>query len=282
MIPGGDTKLGEEVPGALLSHLQISPAQECCEFSGVLLLAVLLHMLPWVDIHLFPADCSHPAPFQWWAAPSSSSTPRPTSSSSTGPPSPGAVSAVLWWAMVASSTAPARARPSTATTWSSGEPEPQAGWGRGCWEMSALETSSLLFLQAQRCRDQRLRGGCWHQGLLLRLHGEHHEELPCLLRGVRFHPHPPGQGETLRACWGVESNCPFSLGLLLRPSPHLGGLQSSPASVGSVLEPPSKCPVSLLQDLRYIFIPSDLRDYVMLRSAIQGSPVPEGSDKGDE
>lgn len=46
--------------------------------------------------------------------------------------------------------------------------------------------------------------------------------------------------------------------------------------------PQSPCFVSPLQDLRYIFIPSDIRDYVMLRSAIQGSPVPEGSDKGDE
>ncbi|XP_040979391.1 alpha-N-acetylgalactosaminide alpha-2,6-sialyltransferase 2 isoform X2 [Aquila chrysaetos chrysaetos] len=36
------------------------------------------------------------------------------------------------------------------------------------------------------------------------------------------------------------------------------------------------------KDLRYIFIPSDVRDYVMLKSAIQGSPVPEGSDKGDK
>ncbi|NWU77047.1 SIA7B sialyltransferase, partial [Onychorhynchus coronatus] len=36
------------------------------------------------------------------------------------------------------------------------------------------------------------------------------------------------------------------------------------------------------KDLKYIFIPSDVRDYVMLRSAILGSPVPEGSDKGDE
>ncbi|OXB81157.1 UNVERIFIED_CONTAM: hypothetical protein H355_005087 [Colinus virginianus] len=35
-------------------------------------------------------------------------------------------------------------------------------------------------------------------------------------------------------------------------------------------------------DLKYIFIPSDARDYVMLRSAIEGSPVPEGLDKGDE
>ncbi|XP_052544089.1 alpha-N-acetylgalactosaminide alpha-2,6-sialyltransferase 2 isoform X1 [Tympanuchus pallidicinctus] len=36
------------------------------------------------------------------------------------------------------------------------------------------------------------------------------------------------------------------------------------------------------KDLKYIFIPSDARDYIMLRSAIQGSPVPEGLDKGDE
>ncbi|NXE16010.1 SIA7B sialyltransferase, partial [Lophotis ruficrista] len=36
------------------------------------------------------------------------------------------------------------------------------------------------------------------------------------------------------------------------------------------------------KDLRYIFIPSDVRDYLMLKSAIQGSPVPEGSDKGDK
>uniref|UniRef100_A0A8C0EQS5 alpha-N-acetylgalactosaminide alpha-2,6-sialyltransferase n=1 Tax=Bubo bubo TaxID=30461 RepID=A0A8C0EQS5_BUBBB len=36
------------------------------------------------------------------------------------------------------------------------------------------------------------------------------------------------------------------------------------------------------KDLRYIFIPSDFRDYVMLKSAIQGSLVPEGSDKGDD
>ncbi|XP_047563412.1 alpha-N-acetylgalactosaminide alpha-2,6-sialyltransferase 2 [Lutra lutra] len=35
------------------------------------------------------------------------------------------------------------------------------------------------------------------------------------------------------------------------------------------------------QDLHYIFIPSDIRDYVMLRSAILGVDVPEGPDKGD-
>uniref|UniRef100_A0A2I3G1U4 alpha-N-acetylgalactosaminide alpha-2,6-sialyltransferase n=1 Tax=Nomascus leucogenys TaxID=61853 RepID=A0A2I3G1U4_NOMLE len=35
------------------------------------------------------------------------------------------------------------------------------------------------------------------------------------------------------------------------------------------------------QGLQYIFIPSDIRDYVMLRSAILGVPVPEGLDKGD-
>ncbi|XP_068833435.1 alpha-N-acetylgalactosaminide alpha-2,6-sialyltransferase 2 isoform X1 [Capricornis sumatraensis] len=35
------------------------------------------------------------------------------------------------------------------------------------------------------------------------------------------------------------------------------------------------------QHLRYIFIPSDIRDYTMLRSAILGVPVPEGTDKGD-
>ncbi|XP_054433666.1 alpha-N-acetylgalactosaminide alpha-2,6-sialyltransferase 2-like [Pteronotus mesoamericanus] len=35
------------------------------------------------------------------------------------------------------------------------------------------------------------------------------------------------------------------------------------------------------QDVRYIFIPSSIRDYVMLRSAILGVPVPEGLDKGD-
>ncbi|NXP53311.1 SIA7B sialyltransferase, partial [Heliornis fulica] len=36
------------------------------------------------------------------------------------------------------------------------------------------------------------------------------------------------------------------------------------------------------KDLRYIFIPSDIRDYVMLKSAIQGIVVPQGSDKGDK
>ncbi|KAM4663798.1 alpha-N-acetylgalactosaminide alpha-2,6-sialyltransferase 2 [Discoglossus pictus] len=36
------------------------------------------------------------------------------------------------------------------------------------------------------------------------------------------------------------------------------------------------------KDVRYIFIPSDLRDYVMLRSAILGVPVPDGNDKGDQ
>ncbi|XP_052613520.1 alpha-N-acetylgalactosaminide alpha-2,6-sialyltransferase 2 isoform X2 [Peromyscus californicus insignis] len=35
------------------------------------------------------------------------------------------------------------------------------------------------------------------------------------------------------------------------------------------------------QDLHYIFIPSSIRDYLMLRSAILGVPVPEGPDKGD-
>ncbi|EMP23770.1 Alpha-N-acetylgalactosaminide alpha-2,6-sialyltransferase 2 [Chelonia mydas] len=36
------------------------------------------------------------------------------------------------------------------------------------------------------------------------------------------------------------------------------------------------------KDLRYIFIPSDIRDYVMLKSAILGSRVQEGYDRGDE
>ncbi|CAJ0916724.1 unnamed protein product [Ranitomeya imitator] len=36
------------------------------------------------------------------------------------------------------------------------------------------------------------------------------------------------------------------------------------------------------QGLRYIFIPSDLRDYIMLRSSILGVPVPSGTDKGDK
>ncbi|XP_006869726.1 PREDICTED: alpha-N-acetylgalactosaminide alpha-2,6-sialyltransferase 2 [Chrysochloris asiatica] len=35
------------------------------------------------------------------------------------------------------------------------------------------------------------------------------------------------------------------------------------------------------KDLRYIFIPSGLRDYLMLRSAILGVRVPKGFDKGD-
>ncbi|KAM8787315.1 alpha-N-acetylgalactosaminide alpha-2,6-sialyltransferase 2 isoform 3-T3 [Rhynchonycteris naso] len=35
------------------------------------------------------------------------------------------------------------------------------------------------------------------------------------------------------------------------------------------------------QDLHYIFIPSDIRDYVMLTSAILGVPVCTGPDKGD-
>uniref|UniRef100_A0A8D0GS39 alpha-N-acetylgalactosaminide alpha-2,6-sialyltransferase n=1 Tax=Sphenodon punctatus TaxID=8508 RepID=A0A8D0GS39_SPHPU len=36
------------------------------------------------------------------------------------------------------------------------------------------------------------------------------------------------------------------------------------------------------KDLQYIFIPSDMRDYVMLKSAVLGIPVPDGYDKGDE
>ncbi|XP_053786722.1 alpha-N-acetylgalactosaminide alpha-2,6-sialyltransferase 2 isoform X1 [Desmodus rotundus] len=35
------------------------------------------------------------------------------------------------------------------------------------------------------------------------------------------------------------------------------------------------------QDLRYIFIPSDLRDYMMLRAAVLGEPVHKGPDGGD-
>ncbi|KAM5318439.1 alpha-N-acetylgalactosaminide alpha-2,6-sialyltransferase 2-like [Glossophaga mutica] len=35
------------------------------------------------------------------------------------------------------------------------------------------------------------------------------------------------------------------------------------------------------RDVRYIFIPTSIRDFVMLRSAILGVPVPEGPDKGD-
>ncbi|XP_063816489.1 alpha-N-acetylgalactosaminide alpha-2,6-sialyltransferase 2 isoform X2 [Pseudophryne corroboree] len=36
------------------------------------------------------------------------------------------------------------------------------------------------------------------------------------------------------------------------------------------------------QGLRYIFIPSDIRDYIMLRSSILGVTVPSGFDKGDK
>ncbi|XP_042309892.1 alpha-N-acetylgalactosaminide alpha-2,6-sialyltransferase 2 isoform X2 [Sceloporus undulatus] len=36
------------------------------------------------------------------------------------------------------------------------------------------------------------------------------------------------------------------------------------------------------KDIQYIFIPSDVRDYLMLKSAILGIPVPEGYDKGDK
>ncbi|KAK2893354.1 alpha-N-acetylgalactosaminide alpha-2,6-sialyltransferase 2-like [Channa argus] len=35
-------------------------------------------------------------------------------------------------------------------------------------------------------------------------------------------------------------------------------------------------------DIKYIFIPSDLRDYVMLDAALQGRTVPSGRDKGDK
>ncbi|XP_076153832.1 alpha-N-acetylgalactosaminide alpha-2,6-sialyltransferase 2 isoform X3 [Alosa pseudoharengus] len=35
------------------------------------------------------------------------------------------------------------------------------------------------------------------------------------------------------------------------------------------------------QELKYIFIPAELRDYVMLKAAIQRSSVPSGEDKGD-
>ncbi|XP_069849032.1 alpha-N-acetylgalactosaminide alpha-2,6-sialyltransferase 2 isoform X2 [Dipodomys merriami] len=35
------------------------------------------------------------------------------------------------------------------------------------------------------------------------------------------------------------------------------------------------------QDLRYLFIPAGIREYLMLRSAILGVPVPEGPDRGD-
>nr|XP_056716057.1 alpha-N-acetylgalactosaminide alpha-2,6-sialyltransferase 2 [Euleptes europaea] len=36
------------------------------------------------------------------------------------------------------------------------------------------------------------------------------------------------------------------------------------------------------KDIRYIFIPSDIRDYLMIKSAVLGIPVPEGNDKGDK
>ncbi|XP_048089456.1 alpha-N-acetylgalactosaminide alpha-2,6-sialyltransferase 2-like isoform X1 [Alosa alosa] len=35
------------------------------------------------------------------------------------------------------------------------------------------------------------------------------------------------------------------------------------------------------QELKYIFIPAELRDYVMLKAAIQRTSVPSGEDKGD-
>ncbi|XP_060109030.1 alpha-N-acetylgalactosaminide alpha-2,6-sialyltransferase 2 isoform X2 [Heteronotia binoei] len=36
------------------------------------------------------------------------------------------------------------------------------------------------------------------------------------------------------------------------------------------------------KDVWYIFIPSDIRDYLMIKSAVLGIPVSEGYDKGDE
>lgn len=38
----------------------------------------------------------------------------------------------------------------------------------------------------------------------------------------------------------------------------------------------------LVQDVKYIFIPSNLRDYVMLAAAVQDQTVPSGFDKGDQ
>lgn len=53
-----------------------------------------------------------------------------------------------------------------------------------------------------------------------------------------------------------------------------GRLRSAPLPQGSGSLSPQ-------QDLRYIFIPSDLRDYVMLRAAVLGEPVRKGPDQGD-
>lgn len=39
--------------------------------------------------------------------------------------------------------------------------------------------------------------------------------------------------------------------------------------------------ISYLQRVRYIFIPSNERDYVMMSAAIEGLNVTSGHDKGD-
>jgi len=109
-------------------------------------LCVLCAPVPtWAAAHPVPADGPRPAPSQWWAAPSGSSTPPPTGTSSTGTPSRGAASAAPWWATAASSTARGRARPSMRTTWSSGAGAWRAGRGGGCWGEASPGYTSHAF-----------------------------------------------------------------------------------------------------------------------------------------
>lgn len=123
------------------TKLSVRAAARCLE--GQVLLSrsradANLSLFPWLP------------PTQPSAAPSGSSTPRPTGTSSTGAASRGAACAAPWWATAASSTARGRARRSTRTTWCSGGAGEGLRGALGAGEIPAPDT-------APRC-SHRLNG----------------------------------------------------------------------------------------------------------------------------
>lgn len=133
------------------------------------------------------------------------------------------VFAVLWWAMAASSGAPSKGGPLTATILSSGEKffsfhcHSCFVWLYDCSLTSSkgkvsrfnvLLTATSEYqdnhyiianrlikgnvFQGQWGGDQEIWGGCRHKDLLLCVHHQYHEELPHCIQTSRLHQDPTG------------------------------------------------------------------------------------------
>lgn len=105
--------------------------------------------------------------------------------------------------------------------------------GEGSTNTACVTIGTLTDLcldQTQRCCDQRLREGCGHQDLLLRLHCEHNEELPHLLLELGLHLRATRPGEasegpaTVTDGWCHCSRSPLCEANHSSPSPVDGEL----------------------------------------------------------